>query len=41
MGELADAFNAALGSKTDFADHPIDQDPGFTDSSADPNASTR
>ena len=40
MGQLADAFNAALGTKTDFADHPIDQDPGVTDPSADPNAST-
>ena len=40
MGQLADAFNAALGSRTDFADHPIDQDPGVTNPSTDPNAST-
>jgi hypothetical protein len=39
MGRLADAFNAALGNKSDFADHPVDQDPGI-DPSHDPNAST-
>jgi hypothetical protein len=39
MGALADAFNAALGASTDFADHPIDQDPGVN-ASSDPNAST-
>ncbi|HEY2515223.1 MAG TPA: hypothetical protein VGI39_30360 [Polyangiaceae bacterium] len=39
MGELADTFNAALGNKSDFTDHPIDQDPGV-DPAADPNAST-
>jgi hypothetical protein len=39
MGLLADTFNAALGTATDFADHPIDQDPG-ADPTTDPNAST-
>ena len=39
MGQLADAFNEALGTKTDFADHPIDQDPG-ANAATDPNAST-
>jgi hypothetical protein len=39
MGRLADAFNAALGNKSDFADHPVDQDTGV-DPSHDPNAST-
>lgn len=40
MGELADAFNRALGNTSDFADHPIDQDPGVTNPNTDPNAIT-
>jgi hypothetical protein len=39
MGQLADTFNAALGNTSDFADHPIDQDPG-ANPNTDPNAST-